>query len=35
MPEVVKMGGYVPANPRSMVEKRLELVMEESEITDL
>jgi hypothetical protein len=35
MPAVVKMGGYVPANPRSMVEKRLELLVEESDITDL
>ncbi len=35
MPEVVKMGGYVPANPRAMVEKRLELLIEEPEITDL
>lgn len=29
MPAVEKMGGYLPANPRSMIEKRLELLTEE------
>ncbi len=28
MPDVVKMGGYVPINPRAAVEKRLDLLME-------